>query len=146
MSTSALCPATAASQLLGSLVFAAACSAGTFETTVNQEVSAGGMIRVGRRDPGLVGGGNGGTGTSINYDDGNLNYGRGLTSLGIQGRTLVDGRSSTRELRIEAVYFYDFINTDGRTDFRPLSGDARDQIGRASCREREETPCGRGGD
>ena len=100
------------------------------QIVVSQEVSVGAMARVARRDPGLVGGGNGGSGTSLNYDDGNLNYGRGLTSLGIQGRTLVDGRSSTRELRIEAVYFYDFINADGRTDFRPLSGDARNRAGR----------------
>src|SRR5205809_5354114 len=100
------------------------------QIVVSQEVSVGAMARVARRDPGLVGGGNGGSGTSLNYDDGNLNYGRGLTLLGVQGRTLVDGRSSTRELRIEAVYFYDFINADGKTDFRPLSEAARDRAGR----------------
>jgi len=88
------------------------------------------MARVARRDPGLVGGGNGGSGTSLNYDDGNLNYGRGITSLGVQGRTAIDGRSKTTELKLEAVYFYDFINADGRTDFRPLSEAARDRAGR----------------
>jgi hypothetical protein len=101
-----------------------------FETTVSQEISAGGMARVLGRDPGLIGGGNGGSGTSINYDDGNLNYGRGLTALAVQGRSRVEGRSATSEIRIDAVYFYDFVNADGETDFRPLSDAARRRAGR----------------
>ncbi len=99
-------------------------------TTVRQELSAGGMIRVLRRDPGLIGGANGGTGTSVNYDDGNLNYGRGLTALGIQGRTVVEGSARTTEFKIEVAYFYDFINAGGRSDFHPLGEEARDRAGR----------------
>jgi hypothetical protein len=102
----------------------------TLQTTVRQELSAGGIIRVVGRDPGLIGGGNGGRGTSINYDDGDLNYGRGLTTVGIQGRTIVDGSSGTTEFKVEAVYFYDFINGGGKTDFHPLSDEARDRAGR----------------
>jgi hypothetical protein len=104
--------------------------ADSFDTTVSQEVSAGGMARLLKRDPGLIGGGNGGSGTSINYDDGNLNYGRGLTSLAVQGRTVLDGHSATREFKLDAVYFYDFVNADGETDFRPLSAEARRRAGR----------------
>lgn len=104
---------------------------GPVRTTVSQEVSFGGMVRVRPRDPGLIGGGNGGTGKSINYDDGNLNYGRGLTSLAAQGRTSVDGKSNTTELKLEAVYFYDAINASGETDFHPLSEEARDRAGRS---------------
>ncbi len=59
---------------------------GEFQTTLTQEFSVGGISRVGKRDPGLIGGGNGGTGTSVNFDDGNLNYGRGLASLAVQGK------------------------------------------------------------
>ncbi len=103
---------------------------GPVHTAVRQELSFGGMIRVRGRDPGLIGGGNGGTGTSVNYDDGNLNYGRGFTSLAAQGRTVVDGKSDTTELKLDAVYFYDFINAAGETDFRPLSEEARDRAGR----------------
>ena len=103
---------------------------GPVQTAIKQELSLGGMIRVGGRDPGLIGGGNGGTGTSVNYDDGDLNYGRGFTSLAAQGRTVVDSKSDTTELRLEAVYFYDFINADGKTDFHPLSEEARDRAGR----------------
>lgn len=100
------------------------------EFTLSQEVSVGGMARVGGRDRALIGGGNSGTGTSINYDDGNLNYGRGFTAIGVQGRTAVDGKSGPVELHIEAVYFYDFINADGKTEFRPLSDEARVRAGR----------------
>ena len=88
------------------------------------------MVRLLKRDPGLIGGGNGGTGTSVNYDDGNLNYDRGLTSAALQGRTLFEGTSPSLELKAEAVYFYDFVNVDGDRDFRPLSDEAIDRAGR----------------
>jgi hypothetical protein len=137
MFASGLCRALAARPMLASLLFAPGClwaaeggAADAFQARIRQEVSAGGMARVDGRDPGLIGGGNGGTGTSINYDDGNLNYGRGLTALGVQGRTTVEGGSSATELKLDAVYFYDFINADGKTDFRPLSEEARDRAGR----------------
>src|SRR6266705_6009312 len=103
---------------------------GPVHTAVRQELSFGGLIRLRGRDPGLIGGGNGGTGTSVNYDDGDLNYGRGFTSLGAQGRTVVDSKSDTTELKLEAVYFYDFINAAGETDFHRLSEEARDRAGR----------------
>ena len=133
-----LCRAAAARPLLASLLLAPGANlsaaessdADAFQTTLRQEISAGGMVRVKERDPGLIGGGNGGTGTSVNFDDGNLNYGRGFTALAVQGRTSLDGKSETTELKFEAVYFYDFINADGETDFRPLSEEARDRAGR----------------
>lgn len=99
-------------------------------TTLSQDLSFGGMIRVTRRDPGLIGEGNGGTGTSVNFDDGNLNYGRGLTSLALQGRTVADSQWHAIELKAEAVYFYDSINAHGETDFHPLSDEARERVGR----------------
>jgi len=101
-----------------------------FQTSVRQEISAGGMARLEGRDPGLIGGGNGGTGRSVNFDDGNLNYDPGLTAFAVQGRTTLDGKSETTEVKLEAVYFYDLINADGETEFRPLSEEARDRAGR----------------
>jgi hypothetical protein len=79
--------------------------ADTSHSAFSQEISVGGMARVKGRDPGLIGGGNGGTGKSVNFDDGNLNYGRGLTALGVQGRSLFGGGSQTTEFKVEAVYF-----------------------------------------
>jgi hypothetical protein len=127
ISTSAF-GATAASPLLIALAFAP--GARGFDTTVSQEVSVGGTIRVERRDPGLVGGGNGGTGTSVNYDDGNLNYGRGLAGFAVQGRTAIAGEAPATEFKLEAVYFHDFVNADGETNFRPLGKEARERAGR----------------
>ncbi len=95
-----------------------------------QEFSAGGISRLGSRDYGLIGGGNGGTGTSVNFDDGNLNYGRGLATFAVQGRSTVTGSSERLDLSMEAVYFYDFLNAGGDTDFRDLSGEARTRVGR----------------
>jgi hypothetical protein len=116
------------------LLTGAAADAGSadppLQTTVRHELSAGGMLRVEKRDPGLIGRANGGTGTSINFDDGNLNYSRGFTSLATQGRTVLDGTTDRADLKVEAVYFYDFVNAAGRTDFRPLSEEARDRAGR----------------
>ena len=97
----------AASGALLALVFAPGTNAGEdnnedevgrFRPKFAQEFAVGGISRVGGRDPGLIGGGNGGTGTSINYDDGNLNYGRGLASLAVQGRSSVSGESQRVEI------------------------------------------------
>jgi len=140
MFTGTLRRAAASRQLLVSLLFASLAGPseaeeskvpdGSVQTAVSQELSFGGMIRIRRRDPGLIGGGNGGTGTSVNYDDGNLNYDRGFTSLAAQGRTAVDGKSERSEFKVEAVYFYDTINADGETDFHHLSNETIDRAGR----------------
>ena len=133
----ALRRATATRTLLVSLVLAPGASPLAAEaeadnpvrTKVSQDLSFGGMVRVTRRDPGLIGGGNGGTGTSVNFDDGNLNYDRGLTALAVQGRTVADRQSAATELKVEAVYFYDSVNAHGETEFRPLSEAARERVG-----------------
>lgn len=99
---------------------------GAFDTTV----SVGATFRVVDRDSSLVGQANGGTHTSINGDDGNLNYDQGLTSLA--GRV-------THELTLDyanigffgrATYFYDIMNADGDTEFRDLSSEAQQAVGR----------------
>ena len=77
-----------------------------FNPKLTHEFSIGGISRVGKRDPGLVGGGNGGNGTSVNYDDGNLNYDRGLASFAVQGKSKLAGSSDRVELDLEAAYFY----------------------------------------
>ena len=102
----------------------------SLQATAHHELSAGGLIRLLARDPGLIGGGNGGTGTSVNYDDGNLNYGRGTSMLGVQGRSTIEARRGAGEFKAQVVYFYDFLNAQGETDHRSLSAEARDRAGR----------------
>lgn len=105
---------------------------GSFDTTL----TLGTTIRVQKRDSDLVGQANGGTGNSINSDNGNLNYDRGVVSLA--------GRA-THELRLNYenvgaftrfTYFYDLVNADesssrfSRTNRFPLSDDAVERVGR----------------
>ena len=103
---------------------------GDFHSSITHEFSIGGISRVGERDPALIGGGNGGTGTSVNFDDGNLNYGRGLASFAVQGKSKFSANSERAETAVEAVYFYDVLNADGETEFRQLSDESRDRAGR----------------
>ena len=112
------------------LVLLAFASHSAAQFTFRHELAAGGMVRVLDRDYGLIGGGNGGQGTSVNFDDGNLNYGRGFTGLAVQGRSSVERISDATELRLEVVYFYDALNASGNADFRELSEEARDRVGR----------------
>ena len=46
------------------------------------------------------------------------------------GQVDLAGSSDRVEVAVEAVYFYDFLNADGDTDFRDLSDEARDRAGR----------------
>jgi hypothetical protein len=109
---------------------AGAQEAGEPTVKLGTELSVGGISRVGSRDPGLIGISNSGTGRSINFDDGNLNYGTGLASLAVQGRSVLTAGSEHLDATVEAVYFYDFLNVDGNTDFHDLSDEARDRAGR----------------
>lgn len=97
---------------------------------IDHELSIGGTARVAKRDAALIGPASGGSGTSNNYDDGNLNYGRGLTGLGVQGRSRLSHAGDGHELKLEAVYFYDAVTAEGETDFRPLTRAARERAGR----------------
>ena len=49
------------------------------------------------------------------------------TALGVQGRTRLEGSSNAAELKLDVAYFYDFLNADGKTEFHPLSDEARDR-------------------
>ncbi|WP_044561960.1 DUF1302 domain-containing protein [Azospirillum sp. B4] len=108
-------------------------SSGDLEGSFNTTLTFGGLIRVQERDKNLVGKANGGNASSINQDNGDLNYGTGLVSS--------TGRM-TNELKVDydnigffgrATFFYDPINNDAnstsaaRTGAFTLSSTARDQ-------------------
>lgn len=105
---------------------------GSFDTTL----TLGALFRVQDRDPDLIGVANGGRANSINGDNGDLNYDKGLVSLA--GRV-------THELKVKygnlgafvrATYFYDAINADrtsnggSRTNRTPLPTDTINRVGR----------------
>lgn len=105
---------------------------GSFDTTL----TVGALFRVEDRDPDLVGVANGGRANSINGDNGNLNYDKGLVSL--VGR-------ATHELKltygnigafVRGTYFLDIVNVKrdsdafGRTGAFPLSDQAIERVGK----------------
>ncbi|MFI4978960.1 MAG: DUF1302 domain-containing protein [Nevskiales bacterium] len=77
---------------------------GSFDTTLTQAS----LVRVERRDPGLIGIANGGTARNVNEDDGDLNYNRGdvVSSLLRVGEE-VELRYRNLAFFARGSYFYD---------------------------------------
>lgn len=99
---------------------------GNLDTTI----SISEQWRVQPRDPRLVGIANGGTRYSVNGDDGDLNYNRGLTSsLGKVVHEL-DATWGHFGAFTRVNYWYDQTNMDGDRARTPLSVPAKDLVGR----------------
>jgi hypothetical protein len=100
---------------------------GSFDTTV----TLGAQFRVQGRDPDLIGRANGGRANSINGDDGNLNYGKGLTSFAARATHELSLGYQNFSAFARATYFYDFKNAKrDNTDFRDLTKAAQLRVGR----------------
>lgn len=107
---------------------------GGIEAQFNTTLSVGATWRTENRDKGLVGLGNGGTASSTNYDDGNLNFDKGDTvSKLVKGNSElflsydVDSSVLTRVgALVRGRYWYDFELKDEKRQFSPLSSDGRD--------------------
>ncbi|HEC13510.1 MAG TPA: DUF1302 domain-containing protein [Acidiferrobacteraceae bacterium] len=98
---------------------------GSFDTTVSTGIG----WRIENRDPGLIGIANGGTALSVNGDDGNLNYDKGVfsSSLTISHELELNYRNFGAFVR--GYYFYDFENEDGDRARSPLSSAAKERVG-----------------
>ena len=82
---------------------------GAFDTTISVGVS----VRVEDRDDALIGIGNGGTATSLNVDDGNLNYKAGdITSAASKVIHELELQWGNFGFFGRAFYFYDVLVTD----------------------------------
>jgi len=101
---------------------------GDIDGSLDTTLSVGLSFRAADRDAGLIGRANGGEAYSINGDDGNLNYDRGL--IAAAGR-------ATHELELEddgfgiftrVSYFYDPYNAGKNHEFRELSDKADGQV------------------
>ncbi len=105
---------------------------GSFDTTLTM----GALFRVQSRDPDLIGVANGGRAHSINGDNGNLNYDKGLVSLA--GRATHELKLNYGNLGafVRGTYFYDVVNakkssTNGsRTNRFAFSSDTTERVGR----------------
>ena len=102
---------------------------GELEGSLDITLSHGITSRVGDRDKRLIGRRNGGAASSVNADDGNLNYDRGLVSNASKftGELDLNYRNFGAFVRVNG--FFDFENERGERD-RPLSPMAKDQVGK----------------
>jgi hypothetical protein len=81
---------------------------GEVEGVVNFSLAYGILARVEERDPNLVGIGNGGAAHSVNSDDGNLNYDRGIASNQVRGSAELGLRWRNFGAFVRGSGFYDF--------------------------------------
>lgn len=98
---------------------------GTFDTTL----SVGGLYRLENPDPTYYGTANGGQQNSVNADDGNLNYKRGIASEIFKGTHTLELKYRDFGLLASGYYFYDVENQDRDRARTPLSSEARDRVG-----------------
>lgn len=103
---------------------------GYFQARLDTTLSYGVMWRVEKPDPDLIGIENGGKAYSLNGDDGNLNYGRGVVSnVGrITSELEVRGRDVGGFVRGTA--FYDWENMRGDRARTSLTDDAKELVGK----------------
>lgn len=105
---------------------------GDWDVSLDTTVSWGLQWRVEDRDPGIVGIANGGEAYSVNYDDGNLNYDKGLVSNALKITSELDIRGRQFGAFVRGSAFYDFEVMDGDTERTELSEDAEDAVGRSA--------------
>ncbi len=96
---------------------------------LDSTASYGLMWRVEGQDEDIIGLANGGTKHSVNYDDGNLNYDRGLISNALKLTSELDIDAGWFGAFIRATAFYDFENERGDRERTKLSSDAKDAVG-----------------
>jgi hypothetical protein len=103
-------------------VFALGDVKGTFDTTL----SIGGLVRLDNPDPALYGltntyNGVPGLQRSVNADDGDLNYHRGLASFLVKASHELELDYQNSGLFIRGYYFNDFVNSNGTREKAPLT-------------------------
>ncbi|WP_157196463.1 DUF1302 family protein [Methylobacterium sp. 88A] len=81
----------------------------------NNTMSLGSLWRTQPRDFSLLGIANGGTGTSSNWDNGNLNFDQGLVLGGLRGRGSIAWSHGPFEALVDGVYFANGLNSRDRS-------------------------------
>ncbi|MCG8380052.1 MAG: DUF1302 domain-containing protein, partial [Proteobacteria bacterium] len=80
---------------------------GHFQGSWDTTLTYGNLYRVQKREANLIGIANGGTARSVNADDGNLNYDRGLISNTVKFTTELDASYKSTGVFIRGFGFYD---------------------------------------
>lgn len=106
-------------------VFEVGGAKGSFDTTL----SVGGLYRLGDPSKDLYGLAAGGLQRSVNADDGNLNYGKGMASFLVKANHDLLLQYQQAGLFVRGFYFNDFVNTNGTRERQALSPEARKIVG-----------------
>ncbi len=102
-----------------------------WKVQLDSTVSYGMMWRVADRDEGIIGIANGGKKYSVNYDDGNLNYDKGLVSSLAKVTSDLDISTENFGLFVRGKAFYDYVNMERDRERTPLTSDAEDKVGQS---------------
>lgn len=102
---------------------------GELTGSLDSTLSYGATWRVQDQDSEIVGLANGGKAFSVNGDDGNLNYGKGLISSVTKITSEMDLGYRNFGLFIRGTAFYDFENEDGDRERTELRSEALDLVG-----------------
>ena len=104
-------------------------SNGELEGSLDTTISYGARWRLQDRDNAIIGIANGGTAYSVNGDDGNLNYDKGLVSNVIKITPEMVLRFRNYGAFVRGTYFYDFEVMGNDTARTPLSDAAKGEVG-----------------
>jgi hypothetical protein len=97
---------------------------GTFDTTL----SMGGLYRLQDPDAQYYGLAAGGQQRSVNADDGNLNYRKGMASFLVKSNHDLLLQYQQAGLFVRGYYFNDFVNSNGTRERTQLSDEAREVV------------------
>jgi len=117
-------------------VWGADYQSGDFRLSLGTTLSYGLTWRVEDRDTRIIGLANGGTAYSVNGDDGNLNYDKGLVSNAAKATVEIELSYKNFGAFVRGFGFYDYENQKGQRARLPLSDGALDRVGsRAELRD-----------
>ncbi|MDT8421851.1 MAG: DUF1302 domain-containing protein [Desulfuromonadales bacterium] len=102
---------------------------GDLQGSLDSTLSYGSTWRVNDQDPDLIGTAAGGNARSVNFDDGNLNYGEGMISKVFKLTSDLEMNFRNVGLFVRGTAFYDFINETGNRNKMPLTDEALDLVG-----------------
>ncbi len=114
---------------LASPVLAFQFEMGDVSGSLDSTLSYGATWRVQDQSSKLIGTAAGGTARSVNYDDGNLNYDKGLISNVFKLTSELDVTYRDFGFFLRGTTFYDIENEDGDRDKAPLTSEALDLVG-----------------
>lgn len=109
---------------------------GEFTWSWDNTLSYGLLWRISNPDEDLIGLAAGGHAYSVNGDDGNQNYGKGIASNAIKWSSELQLGYKNFGAFARAFAFYDYENKEKERERTPLSGEAMDRVGsRAEIRD-----------